>query len=125
MTGPPSQTDLLIPVFFVNLDSAGIPSPDELDTTSLDDTLISTMTRAFISILSFRDLDTVPVAVLPDLWPRSWKWIQILDRYHYFLPAIDSIGETENRVDYFWFVERFYANQELLASLISPRASAY
>ncbi|KAJ7106840.1 hypothetical protein C8R43DRAFT_1045301 [Mycena crocata] len=62
------------------------------------------MTRAFISFL--------PAKVLPQLWPRCWQWIQCLDRYSYFLPASDSVGELENRLCYFWILDRFYSAPE-------------
>ncbi|KAJ7896500.1 hypothetical protein B0H13DRAFT_2338348 [Mycena leptocephala] len=54
-----------------------------------DDKVVSNIARAFISILALTELDMMPAEVLPDLWPP---------------------GQTQNRVDYFWFMERFYCD---------------
>jgi hypothetical protein len=68
----------------------------------LDDKVVSNIARAFISILTLTELDTMPAEVLPDLWPCSWQWIQFLGSYHYLLSPDDAADQTQNRVDYFW-----------------------
>ncbi|KAJ7314856.1 hypothetical protein DFH08DRAFT_894890 [Mycena albidolilacea] len=114
-----SQDDakLCIPIFYANLDPKGIPSTDELDAATRDDFVVSGLSRAFISLLALKNYEKLPPNILPALWPRSWAWIQCLDRYHWLLPACDTADEINNRLDYFWILDRFYSAEETGASV--------
>ncbi|KAJ7197971.1 hypothetical protein GGX14DRAFT_402292 [Mycena pura] len=114
-----SQIDakLCIPIFYANLDPKGIPSTDELDAATRDDTVVSGLSRAFISLLALKNYENLPPNILPALWPRSWAWIQCLDRYHWLLPACDTADEINNRLDYFWVLDRFYSAEETGAAV--------
>ncbi|KAJ6548426.1 hypothetical protein B0H19DRAFT_1237297 [Mycena capillaripes] len=114
-----SQVDakLCIPIFYANLDSKGIPSTDELDAASQGDSVVSALSRAFISLLALKNYEKLPPNILSDLWPRSWAWIQCLDRYYWLLPACDTADEINNRLDYFWILDRFYSAEETGAAV--------
>ncbi|KAJ7208788.1 hypothetical protein C8J57DRAFT_1540533 [Mycena rebaudengoi] len=114
-----SQVDatLCIPIFYANLDPKGIPSTDELDAATSDDLVVSGLSRAFISLLALKNYEKLPPNILPALWPQSWAWIQCFDRYHWLLPACDTADEINNRLDYFWILDRFYPAEKTGAAV--------
>ncbi|KAJ7128491.1 hypothetical protein C8R44DRAFT_873206 [Mycena epipterygia] len=68
------QTLLSLPVFYANLDPAGIPIIDELDKTAAD--------RAMASIGGLcLSLPFISISALRDFWPRYWAWAEYLHPY--------------------------------------------
>ncbi|KAJ7847303.1 hypothetical protein B0H13DRAFT_2362523 [Mycena leptocephala] len=108
-----AHAELHLSVFYVNLDPAGIPSADVLDTSSLGDSAVSAVTRAFLSVLALNELcHDIPALALTHLWPRCWSWIQFLNRYHHCIPSRDSGSVHSNRTAYIFLLERFYRDME-------------
>ncbi|KAJ7032675.1 hypothetical protein C8F04DRAFT_1106903 [Mycena alexandri] len=77
-----SPTELgFLPVFYHLLDPADIPATDEMDVQSLPDTIVTTITAAYLALEGLVCLP-LPVESHPDLWVRAWPWMQFLD-IHY------------------------------------------
>ncbi|KAJ7167913.1 hypothetical protein C8R46DRAFT_1191910 [Mycena filopes] len=86
----------LLPVYYIHLDPSKIPTPDAVDK------LVSTSTRlpaidaactSLRALCDFVDLSVFPFDAAPDLWERSWPWMQFLHEYWDYLPKFDR--ETE------------------------------
>ncbi|KAJ7720005.1 hypothetical protein DFH07DRAFT_972766 [Mycena maculata] len=85
-TRPHSQPILFLPVFFANLDPAGIPAAGELEFISAE--LGTRVARAIVSLRALVNGDTfqLPTAASLDLWPRVWEWIHFMNTYRDVLP---------------------------------------
>ncbi|KAJ7741812.1 hypothetical protein B0H16DRAFT_1890371 [Mycena metata] len=87
IASPFSKPKLFLPVFFANLDPAGIPSVDQLDFVSRG--IDSPIARALLSLRALvvgRKSFELPEAASVDLWPRIWQWIYFLDTYREQFP---------------------------------------
>lgn len=84
-TAPASQKILALPVFFANLDQADIPSPDQLESCSLD-----TGVRVGCGVLSLNGVFQLrlPEDAGTSLWPRVWSWISFIHENWQHLPAV-------------------------------------
>ncbi|KAF7335382.1 MYND-type domain-containing protein [Mycena venus] len=78
--GLPASTALLfLPVFYVNLDPAGIPNMDDigLNTHAMACALASTEGIYFLQ----NPGKFLPDAAVIDIWPRYWAWIECFQIY--------------------------------------------
>ncbi|KAJ7670713.1 hypothetical protein DFH06DRAFT_1468488 [Mycena polygramma] len=120
------QIDLYLPVIYANLDPSAIPTSLIVETPfSLDENALSAITAAFLSLLTLSDmkLGLSTRAVVPQLWPRCWNWIQFLDMHYYCVSLSDTRGSEDNRTAYFRVFEDFYHHPEVrLAINTTPGA---
>ncbi|KAJ6473303.1 hypothetical protein DFH09DRAFT_470245 [Mycena vulgaris] len=98
------RPDLLAPVFFANLDPSGISSQARLKASQSSDG--SPIPRAILALkaLATRNADgsgrVLTTDASPDVWPRVWKWIQLLDRYREDLVGVNPLPDTESYAIY-------------------------
>ncbi|KAJ7496511.1 hypothetical protein FB451DRAFT_1207954 [Mycena latifolia] len=89
---PQARPDLLAPVFFANLDPLGIPT------------------------LSARNADggelVLATDAVPDVWPRVWKWIQLLDRHREDLGNVNPFSATDSYAIYCAIILRLQDHKE-------------
>ncbi|KAJ6580381.1 hypothetical protein DFH09DRAFT_1275611 [Mycena vulgaris] len=98
----PEQSARLLPVIFAILDPALIPDPDLLDTASPATSTVSRLSLAYRA-LAVWGLICPTSDVYPHIWPRVWRWAQILELHHHFLPDTESVEELGCR-----FLAAFY-----------------
>ncbi|KAJ7657186.1 hypothetical protein DFH06DRAFT_458926 [Mycena polygramma] len=85
------EAELLLPVFYINLDPGPIPDGDALETIVTTRTLIPSITCAFMSLRALgRIMGWSPAS---DIWARVWPWVDFLHTYWAHLPAIFPTGE--------------------------------
>ncbi|KAJ6481324.1 hypothetical protein C8R47DRAFT_595547 [Mycena vitilis] len=110
------QIDLYLPVIYANLDPSAIPTSLAVETPfSLDESTLSAITAAFLSLLTLSNmkLGLSTRGVVPQLWPRCWNWIQFLDMHYYCVSPGDTRGAEDNRTAYFRVFEDFYHHPEV------------
>ncbi|KAJ7504795.1 hypothetical protein B0H11DRAFT_2187157 [Mycena galericulata] len=86
-----------LPVFYVNLDPAGIPTGEELATDAVR--------RASIALRGLQALNDSEISTGTDLWPRIWAWINFLHAYRESLPPLPV--QSVIAFDLLFFIERF------------------
>ncbi|KAJ7113265.1 hypothetical protein C8R43DRAFT_1040121 [Mycena crocata] len=86
-TATDKQHNLLLPVFYVNLDPAGVPNEAQLDTDSLLPEVTGRIGKA-LRALEALYIVKFAVEIGPDIWPRVWAWVQFLHLYRRHLPGI-------------------------------------
>ncbi|KAJ7111224.1 hypothetical protein C8R44DRAFT_856578 [Mycena epipterygia] len=83
----------VFPIFFVNLDPAGIPSVEQLDPDSpaYSPPCIPAVVISLQAMTTTRRelLKNYPMnQTCADIWPRAWRWIEFLHTYEDFLPDL-------------------------------------
>ncbi|KAJ7156170.1 hypothetical protein C8R46DRAFT_1355914 [Mycena filopes] len=82
----------LLPVLYIHLDPANIPTPDEVDRSLISTTAIPAVEAASLVLKATSELVALsifPTDVSLDLWFRVWPWMQFMDTYWEFLPTFD------------------------------------
>ncbi|KAJ7463360.1 hypothetical protein FB451DRAFT_1370793 [Mycena latifolia] len=81
---------LILPALYANLDPAGIPSADVVDTMLVthDPIAFSSILRALMALDQLPVISLTPHSTFPDLWGRVWPWIAFFDSYHESLRCI-------------------------------------
>ncbi|KAJ7073733.1 hypothetical protein C8F01DRAFT_1242035 [Mycena amicta] len=85
---PVDQADALLPICFVHLDPAAIPTPDDLDNISGDagKVVFHTIARSIAAMrLLAQNIGSIPHETAPWLLPRVWLWFRFLDDHHELL----------------------------------------
>lgn len=85
---PQPQRFLILPVLYVNLDEAGIPSPAELD----DEAWPSSVQLADLALAGLHFVLTspaFPTDTLIHFWPRVWAWMEFLHIHNDCIPNFD------------------------------------
>ncbi|KAJ7481953.1 hypothetical protein FB451DRAFT_1237638 [Mycena latifolia] len=77
---------LFLPVFYHNLDAQKIPSADEMDTETLPETILSTITRAFLALRGMYNYPSPPFGSHVFIWRRVWPWMQFFRIHHPPIP---------------------------------------
>ncbi|KAJ7029166.1 hypothetical protein C8F04DRAFT_1265228 [Mycena alexandri] len=76
-----NPTLLVLPVVYILLNPARIPTPEAFEAIlehNGSDHAIATAILAWDLLLKSRN---IPLAAVPDLWPRLWAWFEFLDTY--------------------------------------------
>ncbi|KAJ6555445.1 hypothetical protein DFH09DRAFT_571042 [Mycena vulgaris] len=89
----PEQSARFLPVIFATLDPALIPDADMLDTASPSPSTVSRLSLAYRA-LAVWGLICPDSDVYPHIWPRVWRWVQILELHRHFLPDTESAEEV-------------------------------
>ncbi|KAJ6534981.1 hypothetical protein B0H19DRAFT_1184608 [Mycena capillaripes] len=93
---PHSDPALFLPVYYANLDPAGIPTGTGLDSWA---THVSPINRALLSLqgtthlwmAGFHWTDGLRLA----LWPRIWGWVHFLDVYNEIIQPFIPLSELD------------------------------
>ncbi|KAJ7021169.1 hypothetical protein C8F04DRAFT_1141765 [Mycena alexandri] len=113
-----SEKILFLPVFYINLDPAHIPTPGDLEYLQPD-------TRARIACASLAlealfDLMSLvaeeyqePDDVGPALWPRVWPWTFFMHEYRDYLQAASVFWEPLTYTRFLLFVSDIYGPQPI------------
>ncbi|KAJ7471618.1 hypothetical protein B0H11DRAFT_1364940 [Mycena galericulata] len=108
---PENESMLYLPVFYANLDTDSIPHPNDVDTLSPSQTVVSVLMRAFISLQALESFPHLPPDIYTVFWPRAWAWISFLDTYdihtHCLANARGSGARNANRVHYLQKIAHF------------------
>ncbi|KAJ6553614.1 hypothetical protein DFH09DRAFT_1366218 [Mycena vulgaris] len=92
-----AQRTSLLPVFFANLDPAGIPTSTELDLFRAD--TIDVVSRAILSVnVVFHT--RLPMDVGPSLWSRVWHWSRFIHAHWEHLTRILIFDESVFYTDF-------------------------
>ncbi|KAJ7508263.1 hypothetical protein B0H11DRAFT_1964093 [Mycena galericulata] len=102
---PASQCRLCLPVLYVALDPAGIPSPETMDTFSLADTIPPSVLLAIVALNGMCFMSELNFEGGLDLWPRVWEWTEFISIYRERLPHRPS--EADFCLDLLILVEGF------------------
>ncbi|KAJ6563150.1 hypothetical protein DFH09DRAFT_1159403 [Mycena vulgaris] len=76
-----SELLAFLPVFYANLDPAGIPSSDTIAAMYAAGNHIDAVAAAAFSLDAISKLPIIPRDVYPELWVRAWFWIEWLHTY--------------------------------------------
>ncbi|KAJ7261173.1 hypothetical protein C8J57DRAFT_1337259 [Mycena rebaudengoi] len=111
-----SHPGLFAPVFFANLDPSAIQSMDLMK--PCPPAIKSYVPRVMLSLkaLSIRKADG-EIAVLVaeafgDIWPRTWKWIQLLECYRADLVDVIALSDVDSYSIYCAIILRLYDHKQ-------------
>ncbi|KAJ6478351.1 hypothetical protein C8R45DRAFT_1007094 [Mycena sanguinolenta] len=93
---PHSNPAIFLPVYYANLDLAGIPTAAGLDPWT---THVSPINRALLSLEGTPRLWAAsyrwPDGLLSALWPRIWSWVHFLDVYNEIILPFILLSEVD------------------------------
>lgn len=75
----------LLPVWYSNLDTAGIPTPDAIEAAQAIGRRIDAVIMASFSLTMIPMLRKPPTSVYSILWERVWPWVEFLHTYRHHL----------------------------------------
>ncbi|KAJ7142291.1 hypothetical protein C8R44DRAFT_846395 [Mycena epipterygia] len=88
-------TQSLLPVWYANLDAAGIPTVSELDAS----TMPSSIERAVVALDGVHSAVTAtapyPEDAAPDLFARVWPWLKFLHVYRECVPGLARLSSIK------------------------------
>ncbi|KAJ7036138.1 hypothetical protein C8F04DRAFT_1096259 [Mycena alexandri] len=107
--GSEARSLLFLPVFYANIDTGAIPTPDEVDTTD---------PSPEVALESYPHL---PDYLYPIFWPRVWPWIDFLDTHHFCLGGTHASlnGQRANRIHFLQQIRRFRSKDNVADSVNS------
>ncbi|KAJ7670068.1 hypothetical protein DFH06DRAFT_1179929 [Mycena polygramma] len=117
-TATEEQILFMLPVFYTNLDPAGVPDLDHYDTENPSADAEKCIGRALLSLLCLY-VTKFPSSIGPDIWPRVWPWIQFLYIYREHLPNAPSQSEDVFCLDFLMFVGNFANHGESFALILA------
>ncbi|KAJ6456768.1 hypothetical protein C8R47DRAFT_1227731 [Mycena vitilis] len=79
---PPPRPELLLPVYYRNLDPADIPTPDQFDSVTERAVAIERAVLALRGLARHREKFAIAEPVAWELWARVWNWVHVLDAYY-------------------------------------------
>ncbi|KAJ7017343.1 hypothetical protein C8F04DRAFT_1279617 [Mycena alexandri] len=83
----------MLPVIWANLDPARIPHPEKLDSDTPTSETVALLDIALRSLGLLEQVKNVPSGVYGELWPRVWKWTELL-QVHYSLASFPSRADA-------------------------------
>ncbi|KAJ7155225.1 hypothetical protein C8R46DRAFT_437834 [Mycena filopes] len=96
----PAKYRKCLPIFYLCLDPAGIPTEDDLTA--------DTVTGALEALTVLHQItDWKKIVPWPELWPRIWAWLVFFHTYHESLPPAFAL------LDRFFVFLRFIAVEEI------------
>ncbi|KAJ6467958.1 hypothetical protein C8R47DRAFT_810219 [Mycena vitilis] len=106
MIDPKLRTNCL-PVFYVNLDPADIPTGEDMDTFPVHRALV------FLNTLR-RIISRADTAAGVDLWPRLWQWARFLHTYRDWITPLEPRQLEDVSRDLLFFVAAFGVVREVV-----------
>ncbi|KAF8192679.1 hypothetical protein K438DRAFT_1762026 [Mycena galopus ATCC 62051] len=124
LKGPPDRKELLLPVYYRNLDITGIPTPDQLDCESVAQyaSASSAIERAALALQELSWCtewwgNGIPEELGPDLWPRIWNWIKFLDEYRDSVQGIMPLSAKDTYAGYAKIIHNFQLHKNTMAQV--------
>ncbi|KAJ6517410.1 hypothetical protein C8R47DRAFT_1255011 [Mycena vitilis] len=117
-TATETQTLLMLPIFYTNLDPLDVPDQDQYDTENPPADAESRIGRALLSLVSLYVLE-FPVEIGPEIWPRVWPWVQFIYTYRDHLPNIPSQAEGVFCLEFLMFAGTFARHEETFSIILS------
>ncbi|KAJ7134044.1 hypothetical protein C8R43DRAFT_639721 [Mycena crocata] len=114
-----SQVKLLLPVLYVNLDEARIPSPDELE-SFLPQTSSNLMSAglALDTIQKIRLTLDIGLAI----WPRVWSWLEFFESHQGHFPPIGIPSIEDLLINFLVFSSFFHGEgRHVISSTVGLR----
>ncbi|KAJ7633581.1 hypothetical protein DFH06DRAFT_689128 [Mycena polygramma] len=96
-----------LPIFYANLDPAGIPSGEDLDTPAAG--------AAALVLRSLRLLTPDYASIGMDLWPRVWQWTSFLHTYQDCIPPLHPGQNTA--IDLLFLVNALITDPVMAAAI--------
>ncbi|KAJ6460046.1 hypothetical protein C8R47DRAFT_1157793 [Mycena vitilis] len=90
----PDVSSRFLPVIHATLDPSRIPDTDLLDTGALIPETVLPLAMALRSIHALTLIQDVPPVVCAELWPRVWRWMQVIETYRSLLSPSDPVECT-------------------------------
>ncbi|KAJ7430749.1 hypothetical protein B0H11DRAFT_2134272 [Mycena galericulata] len=112
------QRVFLLPVFYINLDLAGIPDEGQFNTENPPADAESRIGRALISLQSLYVIE-FPTSIGPDIWPRVWPWVRFIYTYRENLPNIPPQLEDIFCSEFLMFAGTFADHAESFSLILS------
>ncbi|KAJ7907535.1 hypothetical protein B0H13DRAFT_2501698 [Mycena leptocephala] len=84
-TASPATVVPLLPVWYLCLDPAGIPTSDVIEAAQDVGRRMDVVVTAAFSLRMIPMLRNAPSGVYPILWARFWPWVSFLHTYGYYL----------------------------------------
>ncbi|KAJ6456726.1 hypothetical protein C8R45DRAFT_1222051 [Mycena sanguinolenta] len=107
---PASQKIFYLPVLYIVLDPARIPTADDLESLQPDTTArISCASRSLTMLLSLPIARSSHPGLGCTLWPRVWQWIYLMHEHREYIPSSMVLPEITLYFVFLHFVEQnFY-----------------
>lgn len=106
----------LLPVHYLVLDPARIPTAEYLESCSPD--MIRTVDVALLSLQAVFDMGIASNTAV-DLWPRVWAWVEFLQMFRQFLGAFKlDIPSEDDLYDGFLTFTRYMCDSPQRAALV-------
>ncbi|KAF7364254.1 hypothetical protein MSAN_01085200 [Mycena sanguinolenta] len=104
--GPASQKILYLPVFYIALDPAKIPSTEDLDLLqhdTEDPVAYTSLSLQMVFVLAQSNKASFQQELGATLWPRVWKWVHFMHEHREHLP--DGVANDLLYHQFLGFVE--------------------
>ncbi|KAF7350641.1 MYND-type domain-containing protein [Mycena sanguinolenta] len=117
-TATQAQAKWMLPVFYINLDTAELPDLDGFDMEAAPLNTVSAVSRALIALYSVFAIKSVDTAG-PDLWVRVWPWARFLHFYRAQLPGMTPLNESDFCLSFLSFAGRRSEDPETSALIMA------
>ncbi|KAJ7176217.1 hypothetical protein C8R43DRAFT_555901 [Mycena crocata] len=98
----------LLPVFYSHLDSAGIPTPAEMDAPRMS---LDRVAKAMSALKALYSINIhIPYPAGPDVWPRVWHWARFLRTFREQILELNPPSEAEMCLDFLLFCGYFLSH---------------
>jgi hypothetical protein len=94
----PDVSPQYLPVVYANLDPGRIPDIEMLDMRSPPPDAVLPLSLAMRSMEALPFMRLAPPGVYPEVWPRVWIWVQLIEIYCPLLPNYDSVQAFRCRI---------------------------
>jgi hypothetical protein len=94
----PDVSPQYLPVVYANLDPGRIPDTGMLEMSFPPSDAILPLSLALRSMEALPFMRLAPPGVYPEIWPRFWIWVQLIEIYCPLLPDYDSVQAIRYRL---------------------------
>ncbi|KAF8214622.1 hypothetical protein K438DRAFT_1926990 [Mycena galopus ATCC 62051] len=119
----PAQARRLLAEFYADLDPAGVPTVEEIESGRGD----AKVTRGFLALLRLTDqhLKVLSPDVYPAFWPRVWAWFQFVDTYSDCFPDLEFLHPDHRYTPLFTIVSAMLNDARTAAMIESTPGVRY
>ncbi|KAJ7174963.1 hypothetical protein C8R43DRAFT_975608 [Mycena crocata] len=100
---PGDEAQLLLPVFYEQLDPSRMPNSNELELAITTATRLPAIEGAVSSVAALCIIATtcrIPITSCPDIWTSLWSWLDFLQTYWDVLPGFQAYDQRSTCLDY-------------------------
>ncbi|KAJ7448794.1 hypothetical protein FB451DRAFT_1411220 [Mycena latifolia] len=101
-----SQKLFFLPVYFVNLDPADIPTSAQLD--SMQPETRTCLARAMVALDGIFNIREPPIEVGPTVWPRFWAWTYFMATHWDHMPPSELFPEDTFYIEFLRYAGIFH-----------------